>query len=69
MFIDSADRAHYEAINAIYGHHVVTGFATFDEEAPALAERMDWFEQFVALVVCCTTTSSTESPQQGSAAS
>jgi phosphinothricin acetyltransferase len=48
MFIGSADRAQYEAINAIYGHHVVTGFATFDEEVPALAERMDWFERFAS---------------------
>jgi phosphinothricin acetyltransferase len=46
MLIDSADRAQYEAINAIYGHHVVAGFATFDEQAPALAERIDWFERF-----------------------
>jgi phosphinothricin acetyltransferase len=46
MLIESADRAQYEAINAIYGHHVVAGFATFDEEPPALAGRLDWFEQF-----------------------
>lgn len=46
MVIDNAQSEQYEAINAIYGHHVIAGFATFDEEAADLIERMAWFQQF-----------------------
>ena len=46
VLIENASPARYEAINRIYGHHVVTGFATFDEQPPTLDERRAWFAQF-----------------------
>jgi phosphinothricin acetyltransferase len=46
VLIENASHAHYEAINRIYGHHAVAGFATFDEQPPSLDERKAWFEQF-----------------------
>lgn len=46
VLVENAEPAQYESVNAIYGRHVLSGFATFDEEAPNLTERAPWFDQF-----------------------
>lgn len=46
VLVENAEPAQYESINAIYGRHVLSGFATFDEDAPSLHERAPWFDQF-----------------------
>ena len=38
MMVRAASEADAEALAAIYGHHVLTGFGTFEEQAPDAAE-------------------------------
>ena len=44
MHLRPATTADLPAICAIYGHHVLTGLASFETEAPALAEMTRRFE-------------------------
>lgn len=44
MQLRPATTADLPAIGAIYGHHVLTGLASFETEAPALAEMTRRFE-------------------------
>ena len=44
MHLRPATTADLPAIGAIYGHHVLTGLASFETEAPALAEMTRRFE-------------------------
>ena len=44
MHLRPATTADLPAIGAIYGHHVLTGLASFETEAPAVAEMTRRFE-------------------------
>jgi phosphinothricin acetyltransferase len=48
MDIRACTVADLEEVQAIYAHHVLTGFGTFEEEPPAVAEMRQRFESLAA---------------------
>ena len=48
MRIRAASEADAAALAAIYGHHVLTGFGTFEEVAPTAAEMAERLAEVLA---------------------
>jgi L-amino acid N-acyltransferase YncA len=48
MDIRAGTAADLEAVQAIYAHHVLTGFGTFEEEPPSVAQLQQRFEELTA---------------------
>ena len=48
MDIRAGTAADLDAVQAIYAHHVRTGFGTFEEEPPSISDMHQRFEALVA---------------------